>query len=584
MSLPQKLAALRGQMATLTLDAFLVPRTDEYQNEYVPACAERLAWLTGFTGSAGTAVVLATKAALFVDGRYTLQAPQETDTNLFTVKPIVTEPLVEWLVGELPKGSRVGIDARLFTQDWVESAEKKLKAAGLMLIALGENPIDAVWTDRPAPPCAAFKVQPDEFTGESSQSKRLKLAEKLKEAGQDAFILTAPDSIAWLLNIRGGDVPHTPLPLSFGILHSDGQVDLFADECKVTDEVRRHLGNSVRLHAPESFAQALTEQGNAKKLTADPSISSHWVFTTTPNITRLADPCVLPKACKNSAELNGTRAAHLRDGAAVASLLASIKAGDDEMALMARLRNLRAKGAYFRDLSFETIAGSGPNGAIVHYRSTDKTNRKLQPGELFLLDSGGQYQDGTTDITRTIAIGTPTPEMRDRFTRVLKGHIAIATAVFPKGTTGHQLDALARYALWQAGLDYDHGTGHGVGSFLSVHEGPQRIASKPTPLGTLQVGMILSNEPGYYKTGAYGIRCENLVVVQPVTIPGGEREMLGFETITLCPFDRHLIDLSLLNTAERDWLNAYHHRVHTALTPQVDAPTRSWLDAACAPL
>lgn len=581
-----KLTALRAELAKLKVDAFLVPRTDEYQNEYVPACAERLAWLTSFTGSAGTAIVLADQAALFVDGRYTLQAPAEVDTQLFAIHHSGTTPPADWLFNTLPDGAQVGFDPWLHPQSWVETNAKKLASRRIALVPLSYNPIDRCWADRPPAPRAPFVVQPAEFAGESAQSKRLRIAQMLKDSGTDAFVLTAPDSIAWLLNIRGHDVPHTPLPLCFAILHAAGTVDLFVDAAKITDDVRAHLGNAVQLEAPEKLGQAINTLSRTCVLAADSNASAAWIFAAAAddNIRRQTDPCLLPKARKNPAELAGTRAAHLRDGAAMVRLLSTIKAGDDELGVTERLYLARTQGEHFRDLSFDTIAGSGPNGAIVHYRSSEKTNRRLQEGELFLLDSGAQYVDGTTDITRTIAIGTPTPEMKDRFTRVLKGHIAIATALFPKGTTGHQLDAFARHALWQIGADFDHGTGHGVGSYLSVHEGPQRISPRPSPLGVLEEGMILSNEPGYYKSGAYGIRIENLIVVQKATLPGAEREMLGFETITLCPIDRNLIEVSLLSADERSWLNAYHARVLAALAPQLDATNQHWLAAACAPL
>lgn len=586
MDMSARLEGLRQQMALHKVAAFLVPRTDEYQNEYVPACAERLLWLTGFSGSAGVAVVTEESAALFVDGRYTLQAPQEVDGAHYSILHISKEPPVEWLAGQLKRGQQVGYDAWLHPQAWVEKTQKHLAEYGIGLVAV-DNLIDKVWADRPAPPLAKFEVHAAVFAGESAEAKRFRMAERLGKEGVDAFVLTAPDSIAWLLNIRGQDVPHTPLPLGFGILHVDGTVELFADERKITGEVQAHLGNSVRIVPIAQFGSRLAELAKTGRLAADESASAAWVFAQG-KILPMADPCVLPKAMKNATEIEGTRRAHKRDGVALVrclSWLAQQAPGSvDELTVSDKLEALRREGELFRDLSFDTIAGSGPNGAIVHYRSSPKTNRKLGAGELFLLDSGAQYSDGTTDVTRTMAIGVPSAEMKDRFTRVLKGHIAIASAVFPQGTTGHQIDVLARHALWQVGCDFGHGTGHGVGSYLSVHEGPQRISPRPTPMGTLEIGMIVSNEPGYYKAGAYGIRIENLVTVQPLDIPGAEQAMLGFETLTLCPIDRNLVDTSLLLPHERAWLNAYHTRVLRELGPLVKGSDAHWLEAATAPI
>ncbi len=586
----KRLTLLREELASLGVDAFMVPHADEYQNEYLPASAERLAWITGFTGSAGTALILQDAAALFVDGRYILQAPQEVDARQFTVKGPMDEGPLNWLIAQLPKGGKLGFDPWLHPQNWVEATAKTLQTRNITLVPLPYNPLDKIWTDRPAPPCAPIVPHPMEFAGENSESKCARIGKILTEKNVNAFVISQPDSLAWLLNIRGGDIPHAPLPLAFAILHASGAVDLFADPRKLNPAVKTHLGSNVSLEAPERFAEVIRAFSKQSKLAADPATSAAWIFTTAQdNITRLPDPILLPKAIKNEAECNGTRHAHRRDGAAITRIVKwisiSMPGSLDELQVMRELRDLRSHGKLFRDLSFETIAGSGPHGAIVHYRSSEKTNRKLEAGELFLLDSGAQYQDGTTDITRTIAIGTPTPEMKDRYTRVLKGHIALATAIFPKGTSGHQLDALARLPLWQAGLEFDHGTGHGVGSYLSVHEGPQRISNRPTAQHIpLEAGMIISNEPGYYKTGAYGIRLENLILVKPVSLPGAEREMLGFETLTLCPFDRHCIEPNLLLPHERVWLNNYHQRVRKELAELVDPDTSRWLDEMTAPL
>jgi Xaa-Pro aminopeptidase len=463
--------------------------------------------------------------------------------------------------------------------------------AGGSLKPLDDNPLDAVWTDQPPPPLAPVMPHELRFAGESAEHKRQSLADKLAAERIDAAVLTAPDSIAWLLNIRGGDVPHTPLPLSFAILNSDATVDLFIDRRKLAPGLREHLGNAVRVAEPESFGAALDRLGAAKRrVQVDPTSAAAWVFdrlgAAGAQIQRAPDPAQLPKASKNAAELDGTRLAHRRDGAALTRFLAWLAArapegGLTEIAASDRLEAFRAAGDNFRDLSFPTISGAGPNGAIVHYRASAQSERRLEPGTLYLVDSGAQYLDGTTDVTRTVAIGEPTAEMRDRFTRVLKGHIALATCRFPKGTTGSQLDSLARRALWEIGLDYDHGTGHGVGSYLAVHEGPQRISKLPNTQALLP-GMIVSNEPGYYKTGTYGIRIENLVVV--TRVERGEREMLGFETITLAPIDRALVEPALLDAGEIAWLDAYHARVRTELAPLVDATTAGWLAEATRPL
>ena len=586
-----RLALLREELTARRLDGFLVPRADEHQGEYVPSCGQRLAWLTGFTGSAGMAVVLTDRAALFVDGRYTLQAAAQVDTGLFEIHHLIDEPPAKWLAGALAKGAVLGYDPWLHTPQEVERLRGAAERAGASLKPVN-NPIDHIWPGRPPMPLAPVVPHPDRFAGDSAASKRARIGQALADEGAAAAVLTAPESIAWLLNIRGGDVPHTPLPLSFAIVRRDASVTLFIDRRKLAPGLDRHLGNAVTVEMPERFGPALDALAAAgAPVQVDPASAASWIFDRLElagaRIHRAADPCLLPKACKNPVELDGTRAAHRRDGAAVTRFLAWLareapSGGLREIAASDRLEAMRKEGQYFRDLSFPTISGAGANGAIVHYRATPESEKRLEPGTLFLLDSGAQYLDGTTDITRTVAIGQPTDEMRDRFTRVLKGHIALATARFPKGTTGAQLDALARRALWQKGLDYDHGTGHGVGSYLSVHEGPQRISKAPNAQPLLP-GMIVSNEPGYYKTGAYGIRIENLVAVQP-SEEGGERDMLRFETLTLAPIDRTLVARELLEADEIAWLDAYHRRVRETLTPLVDPDTAHWLDAATAPL
>ncbi|MBV9553213.1 MAG: aminopeptidase P family protein, partial [Alphaproteobacteria bacterium] len=540
---------------------------------------------------AGLAVVLRHRAALFVDGRYTLQAAAQVDTQAYEIRHLIDEPPARWLAEAAAAGDVIGYDPWLQTPNEVERLRAGAEKAGAVLRASAHNPLDAVWPARPAAPLAPVFAQPENFAGESAADKRARIGQALARDGVGAAVLTMPESIAWLLNIRGGDVPHTPLPLSFAIVKADGAVTLFIDRRKLVPGLDRHLGNAVTIEAPERLGPALDLLAGSARVQADPATAASWVFdrlaAAGARIHRAADPCLLPKACKNPVELDGTRAAHRRDGAAVTRFLAWLaheapNGGLREIAASDRLEAFRKEGDYFRDLSFPTISGAGSNGAIVHYRATADTEKTLEPGTLYLLDSGAQYLDGTTDITRTIAVGEPTDEMRENFTRVLKGHIALATARFPKGTTGSQLDGFARHALWQAGLDYDHGTGHGVGSYLSVHEGPQRISKAPNAQPLLP-GMIVSNEPGYYKTGGYGIRIENLIVVQPDP-RAAEREMLCFETITLAPIDRNLVARKLLDREETAWLDGYHARVRETIGPLVDAETRAWLEQATAPL
>ena len=592
-AVPGRLAALRTELKKRGLAGLILPLTDEYQSEYLPMRAQRLTWLTGFTGSAGTTAVLLDKAGVWSDGRYTLQLDAQVDGTLFERLHITDSPPTDWLKANLKKRERFAYDPWLHTEAGVKRLTEACAAAGAELVAVEDNPLDAVWTDQPPPPLGPVRVQELALAGQSSIEKRTAIAGIVKGNGAHAVALTLPESIAWLLNIRGSDVPHTPLPLSMAVLHSDGGVDLYIDGRKLDDAVRRHLGD-VRLHEAAAFPEALAKLGQAgKSVQIDPGTAAVYVLQRLEQagakLIRSEDPCLLPKACKTTAELDGTRAAHRRDGAAVSKFLCwldanAAKGGVDEIAAVEKLQGFRRLSNELRDLSFSTISGAGPNGAIVHYRVTPETNKKLEPGNLYLVDSGGQYPDGTTDITRTVAIGEPTVEMRDRYTRVLKGHIAIATAKFPEGTSGQQLDSLARKPLWEIGLDFDHGTGHGVGAYLSVHEGPQRIAKAGSPV-PLKPGMIISNEPGYYKTGGYGIRIENLVVVRVETekAENGKR-WLGFETITRAPYDRRLIELTLLTEEEIAWVDAYHALVWQDVADHVDDTTRAWLKQATAPL
>jgi Xaa-Pro aminopeptidase len=588
------LMALRAELHRQQLTGFVVPHTDEYQNEYLPPCAERLAWLTGFTGSAGTAIVLRDTAAIFVDGRYTLQVAAQVDEKSFSLHNSGEIHPHEWLACHATPSDRIGYDPRLHTQQELERFQKASDRAGAQIVPCSQNPIDRVWHDRPQKPVGSIKPHLPEFCGQSSQSKREALARNFSEDRIDAVIITAPDSIAWLLNIRGSDVPHTPLPLCQVILYATGRTTLFVDPQKISPGLHAHLGKDISLAPPEEFEPALQQLGkDGNRVLCDPAKTNSWIFT---GLTRSGahlihgeDPCVLPKACKNPVEIAGAYAAHQRDGAAMCQFLAWLareapKGGVTELTAAEYLDSCRRKQAMWEDSSFPTISGAGPNGAIVHYHSTPETNRRLEPGTLYLVDSGGQYLDGTTDITRTLAIGPPSDEHRDRYTRVLQGHIALATARFPEGTTGSQLDALARAPLWDIGLDYDHGTGHGVGSFLGVHEGPQRIAKSPNAVA-LKPGMIVSNEPGYYKSGGYGIRLENLVaVVKDESFKTSTRPFLAFETLTIVPFERALIATNMLSLKEREWIDTYHARVWKCLQSEMDADTRAWLEQATQPL
>lgn len=567
-----------------------MPHADAHQSEYLAPADERLARVSGFTGSAGFAIVAEDAAALFVDGRYTLQAANEVDGKVFEVHHGAQIRPVDWLKPRLKRGVKIGYDAWLHTSAGLEEFIKACTDAGAEMASLAANPIDALWPDRPPAPASPIEALLPPYAPLSSKAKRGQISGIIKSLGADAVILTAGDSLAWLFNIRACDVPYTPLVLAFAILDASGKAELFIKEGRLNAEGRAHLGNNVRILPPDALGPALDALGRSGRSVLVPAeTTAAWIAE------RLArsgariiggdDPCQLPKACKTPAEIEGIRRAHVRDGAAVARFLAWLDASASsgemtELAAAQHLDALRAADTLARGPSFPTISGAGPNGAIVHYRVTEGSDRALKQGELYLVDSGGQYLDGTTDVTRTVAIGQPTAEMKDRFTRVLKGHIAITRQVFPKGTRGQELDVLARRALWEAGLDYDHGTGHGVGTYLSVHEGPQRIAKRGNG-AELAVGMVLSNEPGYYKAGAFGIRIENLItVVSRPTPKGGEREMLGFEPLTLVPIDLRLVDAALLSAEDARWLDTYHARVREALSPLLDTQAQAWLGRA----
>ncbi len=591
-SYEDRLKALRAQLVRQRLDGFVVPLTDEHMSEYVGAYAQRLAWLTGFQGSAGSAVVLPEEAAIFIDGRYTLQVRDQVDGKHWQYVGVPQTSVAQWLGEHAAGGARIGYDPWLHTRKWVEDAGAALAGNGAVLVPVDTNPVDAVWPDKPAPSAARLVPHEDRFAGRSSAEKRAGMVEWLKAEGLDAVVLSALDSIAWTFNIRGKDVNRTPVALAFALLHADGTAELFVAPEKIDAAVRAHLGNAVTIRDRAEFITALAGLAG-KRVAVDPQRAVAAIFdaidaaggTARP----LRDPAVLPKAIKNDTEIGGQRAAQARDGAALARFLHWVsvegpKGGQTELSASDRLEAFRKETGALMDLSFDTISGSGPNGAVVHYKASEATNRPIESGTLYLVDSGGQYRDGTTDVTRTIAIGTPTAEMRRRFTLVLKGHIALATAQFPLGTRGGQLDTLARQFLWAEGLDYAHGTGHGVGSFLSVHEGPQRIASFDGGDEPLAVGMILSNEPGYYKTGAYGIRIENLVLVERRDPPDADKPFLGFETLTFAPIDRALVDVAIMSPIELAWLDAYHARVLTVIGPQLSGAELAWLEGACAPI
>jgi Xaa-Pro aminopeptidase len=594
-----RLKALREQLKADRLDGFVVPICDEHMSEYVGDYAQRLGWLTGFGGSAGTAVVLSEEAAIFVDGRYTLQVREQVDEKHWHYVGVPGSSISGWLAEHAPARARIGYDAWLHTRGWAEAAAKALREKGAELVAVDRNPVDAVWTDQPSQSNAKLIALEDQYTGQNSAEKRAAVADWLAEKKLDAAIVSALDSVAWVFNIRGADVTHTPVALSFAVLNDDGTADLYVEPEKVTDEVAKHLGNAVRIHPRVAFAPAL-ERMKGKRIAVDPDRAVAAIFNRLnaggAEIVEARDPTILPKAQKNPIERAGHRAAQKRDGAALSRFLHWLsteapKGGETELSAAARLYEFRKATGKLRDLSFDTISAAGPNGASPHYKVDKASNRPIDPGSIYLVDSGGQYLDGTTDVTRTVWIGpgSPTAEMKDRFTRVLKGHIALARATFPAGTRGSQLDTLARMHLWAAGCDYAHGTGHGVGSFLAVHEGPQRIAkSAGGQAGTeeaLLPGMFLSNEPGYYKTGEYGIRIENLVLVEEREIAGADDgQWLGFETLTFAPIDRTLVETDLMTRDELRWWDDYHAHVLEVVGPQMEGHAKDWVEEVCRPL
>src|SRR6195256_5561590 len=590
-ALTARLAAFREELARRKLTGFVIPRADQQQNEYVAPSEERLAWLTGFTGSAGMAIVLKLDAAIFVDGRYTLQAGKQVDRKAWSVEPLVDPPPENWLAKHLIAGDHLGFYPWLHPSAAAERLAAACAKAGAELIAVDSNPLDLVWTERPPPPLAPVTVHGRQFSGEAETDKLGRLRTEIIRLGVDALVLSDSHAVAWTFNIRGADVSHTPLPLSYALVPKDGRPTVFIDHRKLSNSARDHLEQTADVQEPDALAPKLTELARSgasiglDSATAADALS-RLISAAGGKPVRGNDPVSLLKAVKSLTEIEGTRTAHRRDAVALVRFLAWIDREAPSGALteidtVEALETFRRQTRALKDVSFPTIAGTGPNGAIVHYRVTRKTNRRIVSGDLLLIDSGAQYEDGTTDVTRTIAIGEPTEEMRDRFTRVLRGHMAIARAVFPDGTTGAQLDTLARQFLWQAGLDFDHGTGHGVGSYLSVHEGPARISK----LGTtpLKRGMILSNEPGYYKADAYGIRIENLELVIGTDVSGAEKPVNAFETLTLAPIDRRLIDVAMLSPTELKWLNDYHTRVNREVRPHLDdTATKLWLDDATA--
>ncbi|ENM5763246.1 aminopeptidase P family protein [Vibrio mimicus] len=588
----QRLAEFRRWLQTQQLDAFIIPHEDEYLGEYVPEHNERLHWLTGFTGSAGAAIVATNHAAIFVDGRYTVQVRKQVSAELFEYRHLIEEPYLSWLVQTLPQGSKVGYDPRMHRGSWLTQAQKHL-AGRVLLTPVTGNPIDLLWTDRPAPVVSEMRLMSFSSVGQTSLEKRLSIANTLREKNADCVVLTELDSIAWLLNIRGLDVSRLPVLLSHAIVHSDSSVDFFLDPARLADGFDAHVEGTVRVHHPEQLEAQLC-QLTGRRVMLDSATSNAWFTLTLQNagaeLVNEADPCLLPKAAKNSVEVAGMRACHVRDGAAMVQFLAWL---DNEVAnnrlhneayLADQLEAFRRQDPTLADLSFDTISAAGTNAAMCHYNHQNQ----VQPGQLsmnslYLVDSGGQYTDGTTDITRTIAIGEVSNEMKQQFTLVLKGHIALARARFPKGTTGSQLDVLARQHLWAHGFDYDHGTGHGVGHFLSVHEGPQRISKVPNSVA-LRPGMVLSNEPGYYRADAFGIRIENLELVTEFDTQG-DFSVLGFESLTRCPIDKRAIEVNLLTKPELNWLNQYHQKVWDEVSPLIkDETTRQWLAQATSPL
>ncbi|MFT9399618.1 aminopeptidase P family protein [Acetobacter sp.] len=584
-----RLTALRSLLEQEGLDGLIIPHSDEYLGEYTPACAERLEWLTGFSGSAGLAIVLPEAAAVFSDGRYVTQMDQQVDKSCWSCEHMYQTPPNQWLADHAPKGARIGYDSRIMSQ--AELLPFQATAQTYNLSATDGNLVDRLWTDRPAFPAGPAVIHPFAYAGETSDSKRKRLAQGLKRAGQAAAVLSDSSSIAWLLNIRGADIPCLPVVLAFAVLHADTTVDLFIQGSKLPANVRDWLGETVRVHEPDAMEQVLAElKGHV--VSVDPATNAVW-FTETltrhgATVQESPDPCLLPKALKNPTEQEGTRKAHLKDGIALCRFLHWLDQNalnTTELKAAAKLDAFRAEGADYRGESFPAISGSGPNGAVIHYRVTPESDRALTANEVYLIDSGGQYPEGTTDVTRTLWTGPDAPpaSLKETFTRVLKGNLRLGRARFPKGTTGSALDTLARFDLWQAGQDYDHGTGHGVGSFLSVHEGPARISKIPNPIA-LDAGMILSNEPGYYEPGAYGIRLETLVLVHPMPHVEGARPGYEFETLTLAPFDRRLIDEQTLGQEDKTILDAYHARVLELVGPHLPPEAQKWLKTACAPL
>jgi Xaa-Pro aminopeptidase len=590
MSTERKLQDIRYLIEKYNIDGYIQPLNDAYMSEYPPACNRRIEWLCGFSGSAGTVVVLPGAAAFFTDGRYTLQAQNEVDSKFFTSFNSGVQSPEQWLATQMRPGQRLGYDPTLYTRDGLARIQKILHAKGIECVAV-DNLVDRAWKDRPAAPDSPVTVLDIGYSGEAAAAKRKRIGEAIAAACADAAVLATPESVNWLLNIRGRDIEHTPVVLAVALMDTQGSVKLYIDLSRCDGYVRRHLGGMVEICEPALLEPDLQKMGMmGLRVLCDPQSTPLWysmvLQAAGATVVDGADPCIMAKAIKNAGELRGIRDAHIRDGAAVSRLLCWLdgeapRRQVSELEVCEKLLQLRMQQTSFLEPSFATISGSGANGAIVHYRATQSSDRALKNGELFLLDSGGQYPDGTTDITRTVPIGVPTAEHKDRFTRVLKGHIAIATAQFPQGTGGSQIDAFARQYLWQAGLDYDHGTGHGVGHFLGVHEGPQRISKRggDTPL---QPNMIVSNEPGYYKEGAYGIRIENLVVVIEKAKGESGKAYYGFETLTCVPIDTRLVDAALLTTQEKDWLNQYHRWVQEKLSANLDDGERQWLAARCA--
>ncbi|EOJ3675647.1 TPA: aminopeptidase P family protein [Vibrio parahaemolyticus] len=583
--------AIREWLAQHNIDALLIPHEDEYLGEYVPAHNERLHWLTGFTGSAGAAVITQDKAAIFVDGRYTVQVTKQVPNELFEYRHLIEEPALDWIQDNLTANASVAIDPRMHSSAWLDMAQAKL-AGKLELNILSSNPIDALWHDRPAPVVSDVRLMPTEAVGQSSESKRKEIAQLVAKAGADSAVITALDSICWLLNVRGLDVSRLPVLLSHAILHADSSVEYFLDPARLPAEFSAHVGTGVTVHHPEAL-QSRLEAMSGKKVLLDPAISNAWFKLVLQNagasVIAAADPCLMPKAAKNEVEIAGMKACHIRDGVAMSKFLcwldAEVAAGNlhDEATLADRLEAFRKEDPTLMDLSFDTISAAGGNAAMCHYNHENQPEPgKLELNTLYLVDSGGQYLDGTTDITRTIAIGQPSAEMIKQFTLALKGHIGVARARFPKGTRGYQIDTLARQHLWAEGYDYDHGTGHGVGHFLSVHEGPASISKKQIDV-PLTEGMVLSNEPGYYRADAFGIRIENLELVVE-TPTNGDFPVLSFESLTRCPIDKRNINVDMLTRPELAWLNDYHQKVWEQISPLVEGEVKEWLREATLPL